>query len=159
MTPKEIDELRAGNELNKLVEIALGYAIIDHLPFVYMEDWTEDGTDGWSGMVCPRCLSSDRNGKCVKPYSETYRHIEELLKWVLAHSGDLFIEWWQDREWYVCNLSQPLRMIPHNEDNVIATISDKVAEGEVPNFPLALCRFILKVALANKSKSPKRENA
>ena len=52
--------------------------------------------------------------------------------------GDVFIEWWQDDEWFVCD--QPVGY----RDDAIKTNCDGKETGK-PSLPLAICRFALKV--------------
>ncbi len=150
MKPEEIDKMTAGEELNFQVAIALGQTDFNHLPFQWVEGVTEDGRDGWEGNYCPRCQKT--KGKCVKSYSETYQYTEELLKWLVFNGGDLFIEYWQDREWFLCNKPIPVR------NGAIMSRSDKVEELELPSLPLALCRFILKVSESQKESMESQDD-
>ena len=148
-TPEIIDNTPAGDWLDYQVAAAMGQTDFKHLEFQYAEGVTEDGKDGWDGFYCPRCQRN--SGDCVKSYSQSWIHLPELLKWILANSDDFFMEWWQDNEWFLCNLAQPTRMLPNYGDKVVVASSDKVVEDELPNLPLALCRFIMKVKLANEN--------
>lgn len=53
-----------------VAERVLGLSL-EHLPVVYEEGNTEDGKDGWSGFVCPRCRrpADMLDEPCVKRYS------------------------------------------------------------------------------------------
>lgn len=141
MTPEEVDKMPAGEELDYQVALAMGQTDFNHLPFSWFEGATEDGNDGWDGNICPRCQHS--SGKCVKSYSQSYQYIDKLLKWLVDEGDDLFIEWWRDGEWFVCDQD-----LYRRNNNLIKARSNKVEIGELPNLPLALCRFILKVKLS-----------
>jgi len=50
----------------------MGLDTSKHLEEVWEEGYTEDGQDGWSDFVCPRCKATTRHGPnepCAKYYS------------------------------------------------------------------------------------------
>lgn len=79
--------------------------------------------------------------KEIPYYSTSIVDAMPVLEW-LINRGDVFIEWWQDREWYICNRDLYVRH-KHPEFGWEA-MSDKVEENEKPSLPLAICRAALK---------------
>lgn len=71
LTRDEILNMPAGRGLDALIAIKLLGLSVEHLPVVYEEGYTEDGTDGWSGFVCPRCRRPEDmlDEPCAKNYS------------------------------------------------------------------------------------------
>ena len=59
--------------------------------------------------------------------------LEKMMK-----RGDVFIEWWQDGEWFVCDQSVGYRV------GAISANCDGKETGK-PSLPLAICRFVIKV--------------
>lgn len=87
MTADDIMKMGAGRELDALVAEHVMGLDLNHLPVVYEEGYTEDGKDGWSGFVCPRCKrssGSDLDGPCCKNYSghigSAFEVVEHLRK-------------------------------------------------------------------------------
>lgn len=58
-------------DLNQKIAVSIFQQTdFSHLSWVYEENSTEDGQDGWSGFICPRCKASKGNkDPCVKDYS------------------------------------------------------------------------------------------
>lgn len=81
------------------------------------------------------------DGPLIPHYSTDIVAAMPVLEW-LMQQGDVFIEWWQDGEWYVCNRDLNTRH-KHPEFGWEA-MSDKVDENEMPSLPLAICRAALK---------------
>ena len=74
-------------------------------------------------------------------YSTNIKDTLPVLEWMM-NLGDVFIEWWQDGEWYICNrdLNSRHKFPEFGWD----AKSDKVNENELPSLPLAICRAALK---------------
>lgn len=71
MTRDEIINMPAGRKMDALIaELVMGLSV-EHLPVRYEEGNTEDGADGWSGFVCPRCRRPQDmlDEPCAKNYS------------------------------------------------------------------------------------------
>ena len=71
------------------------------------------------------------------PYSSDISAALPVLEKMMIR-GDVFIEWWQDGEWFVCD--QP---VGYRDDAIKANCDGK--ETGKPSLPLAICRFALKV--------------
>lgn len=80
-------------------------------------------------------------GSQIPHYSTDIAAVMPVLEW-LMQQGDIFIEWWQDGEWYICNRNLHTRN-KYPEFGWEAR-SDKVDENEMPSLPLAICRAALK---------------
>lgn len=74
-------------------------------------------------------------------YSTNIADAMPVLEWLMK-CGDIFIEWWEDGEWYISNRDLNTR---HNHPEFgWEARSDKVDENEIPSLPLAICRAALK---------------
>lgn len=88
--------------------------------------------------------------KPIFPYSTDIKHAWDVTRWCVDYAdGDLFIEHWQDGEWFICNTNLLSRKNDTNDDTVITARSDKNWE-DMPSFPLAICRYCLKCAIKMK---------
>lgn len=89
--------------------------------------------------------------KMAKPYSTDVAAAWDVVKWWIEEgegdeyvTGDLFIEYWQDGEWFIFNTN----MLNRKEGfNYVTARSDNVDNYKLPQFPLAICRFALKCGL------------
>lgn len=77
----------------------------EHLEKCWHEGPTEDGEDGYDGFICPRCGRStyfQLDTGCIPRWdcdlNKTWELVEKMADW-----GDLFIESWQDGEWFIAN--------------------------------------------------------
>lgn len=88
MTRDEILKLEAGRELDALVAEKVMGLSLEHLPTVYEKGNTEDGQDGWSGFVCPKCRRSQDmlDEPCAKAYSTNIAAAWEVFKFLSANS-------------------------------------------------------------------------
>lgn len=144
LTAEGIAGMPAGRMLDVLVAVCVfGATDLSHLDVRYEEGVTEDGADGWSGWVCPRCRTpQDLLAKepCCKRYSASWREVEPVAQWLMER-GDLFVEWWRDGEWFIANQDIYQRKLGYSDTWVAS--SDKVEAGQYPNLPQALCRAAL----------------
>jgi len=74
------------------------------------------------------------------PYSTNMANAYNVIEWCLDEGGDLFIEYWQDGEWFICNRDL------HSRKTLLTVVarSDKVDDCELPSMPIAICRYALK---------------
>lgn len=63
----------------------------------------------------------------------------------LPFLGDIFIEYWHDKEWFVCN-----RPLGHRNDAICASCDGK--ETGKPDIKLAVCRFLVKSLKNNQER-------
>lgn len=77
----------------------------------------------------------------IPHYSSLIEDTISVLEW-LMEQGDVFIEWWQDGEWFICNQDLSTRRT-FPKLGWQAT-SDKVSEDMKPSLSLAICRAALK---------------
>lgn len=68
---------------------------------------------------------------------DAWRVVEHIRCW-----GDLFIEWWQDGEWFISNLDLRTRHDGLSQDEFVRAQCDGKATGS-PSAPLAICRFAI----------------
>lgn len=88
-----------------------------------------------------KCVFKGEYMSEIPYYSMNIADAKPVLEW-LMQQGDVFIEWWQDGEWYICNLDLSTR---HKYPELgWEAMSDKVDENEMPSLPLAICRAALK---------------
>lgn len=86
-------------------------------------------------------FEKEKDDPQIPLYSTDITATMPVLEWLMQR-GDLFIEWWQDGEWYICNRDLNTRH-KHPEFGWEA-MSDKVDdENEMPSLPLAICRAAL----------------
>lgn len=77
------------------------------------------------------------------PYSTSIEYAWLVVEWCMNYAnGDLFIEYWQDGEWYICNTN----LFSRKNTLAISARSNKVDTDKnvSPSFPLAICRYALK---------------
>ena len=74
--------------------------------------------------------------ECTTNASATLRAINKAIE-DLDFLGDVFIEYWQDGEWFVCN-----RPLGHRDDAICASCDGKKTGKH--NILLAVCRFLVK---------------
>ena len=79
-------------------------------------------------MIVPDCTAS-----AISTFQAVNKAIDTL-----PFLGDVFIEYWQDHEWFVCN-----RPLGHREGAVCASCDGKQT-GKRPDIKLAVCRFLVK---------------
>jgi hypothetical protein len=93
-------------------------------------------------------ISKIMGDKKLCPYSTDIKASWKIVEWCMdyAGTGDLFIEFWNDDEWFICSSDLYSRKM---NPGVIAARSDKVNgdDGEKPSFPLAICRYALKAGI------------
>ena len=78
----------------------------------------------------------------IWPYSTNVEHAWKVVEWYIAEGGDIFIEYWEDGEWFICSrdlYSRKILILP-----TIVARSDKVGDDELPSIPIAICRYALK---------------
>ena len=92
-------------------------------------------------LIHTRVFEVDKNDTHIPHYSTDIAATMPVLGW-LMQQGDVFIEWWQNDEWYICNRSLYTRHKYHEFG--WEAMSDKVDENEMPSLPLAICRAALK---------------
>jgi len=96
-----------------------------------------DGTSPKDSPPKYRYLTSDR-GRIKLPEFSTDISAALLVLEKMMIRGDVFIEWWQDGEWFVCDQPVGYRV------GAISANCDGKETGK-PSLPLAICRFALKV--------------
>jgi hypothetical protein len=139
LTKEEILSMPAGQKMDELISLLLNESL-EHPDFWYEEGYSEGG--GYSGFYCIRCGTSkglSEKHPCAKSYSQsissTMEVIEKVMEW-----GDVFIEWWRDGEWFICDenlLNRKTENFPY-----ISARCDGKETGK-PSLPLAICRFAL----------------
>jgi hypothetical protein len=88
----------------------------------------------------------------TKEYSTNIKDAWTVVEWCMDYAdGDLFIEYWQDGEWYICNENLWNRH-QYKESLIVKARSDNVCydDDKRPSFPLAICRYALKVGIRQK---------
>lgn len=82
MNRDAIPNMPAGKEMDILVAEKVMGLSLQHLLPVYEEGSTDDGLDGWSGFVCPRCRrpSDMLDEPCTKYYSTDIRAAWEVVE-------------------------------------------------------------------------------
>lgn len=118
----EVDEHEATRCLDAWVaQIATGESL-EHLPVVYEEGTTRDGTDGWSTFVCPKCRNPEEvlvSEPCCQYYSTSIKAAWEVVEKLGAdvthdigvhYNGfQWFCEWGKEGEMHIeTALSAPL---------------------------------------------------
>lgn len=76
----------------------------------------------------------------IWPYSTNMEHASKVIKWCIVEVGDLFIEYWQDGEWFICSKD----LYSRKTSLAVVARSDKVDDDELPSIPIAICRYALK---------------
>lgn len=155
MTPEEVDSMPAGRELDLLVAGVLDLDV--HIRCPHCDGWEQETTEEMAGWNRPHKIRCDRVSRVgdrdyicdwryqgCPLYSSELGAIGPLLQYLLQR-GDLFIEFWRDGEWFLCN--RDLLMRKENIEGTWMARSDKVDEDSMPNLPLALCRAVLKASL------------
>lgn len=101
-------------------------------------------------------LISEILKKPLLDYSSDFQHVSHVLEWCIDNSdGDLFLEYWSDREWFVCNRDFHTRQTDNEFGYVIHARSNKVTkDGCHPSLPLAICRYMLKSSVNQGFISP-----
>lgn len=141
MNRDEILNATAGSALDTLIaERVLGLSL-QHLLPVYEEGSTEDGLDGWSGFVCPRCRRPKDmlDEPCAKYYSTDIRAAWDVVEHFTGKecdSQDFFIECWGDGEWFVA-----FHPLGYSSREPKAWCDGK--KTKKPSAPLAICRAAL----------------
>jgi len=130
--------MKAGREMDTKVAEFMGWKILKTGTFV---DW---GT-GEIHKNKVRLLTDTMYGPDGQPhptkhiplYSTDISEAMPVLEKMMLR-GDVFIEWWQDGEWFICD--QP---VGYRDDAIKANCDGK--ETGKPSLPLAICRFVIKV--------------
>ena len=117
--------MKAGRELDAKVAEFMGWLKVP------------DGTSPKDSPVRHRYLTSDRRRIKLPEFSTDISEALPVLEKMMMR-GDVFIEWWQDGEWFVCDHPMGYR------DDAIKANCDGKETGK-PSLPLAICRFALKV--------------
>ena len=92
-------------------------------------------------------------GKPASNYSTDIKAAWTVVEWCMDYAaGDLFIEYWQDGEWFICNKDLWTRRDEHYLDRgfVVTARSDNVgmdADDIYPSLPLAICRYAFKIGI------------
>lgn len=90
--------------------------------------------------------------KTAKPYSTDIKCAWAVVEWCMDYTGDLFIEYWQDGEWYISDTN----LLSRNDIPTIGARSNRVdvSEDTFPSFPLAICRYALKCGICLRLITP-----
>ena len=133
MDTLEIDSLKAGPELDALVaEKIMGWKSYIRNGVCYTDHGVENAPDCWWEFY-PSCL---------------YRDVEDVID-KIKEGRDLFIEWWNDGEWFVAAHNLLGDRGPTGRSDEFDTDT-----GE-PSLPLAVCRYAVKL-LAEEEEGWKR---
>ena len=148
MNKDEILNMPAGNEMDELVQRLVMKISTTHLSVAYEEGHTEDGEDGWSGFVCPRCRRPEDmlDEPCTKHYSASIAAAWEVVEHFTGEQcdrQDFFIECWSDEEWFVA-------FNPMGYSNRSPKASCDGRKTGSPSAPLAICRAALLAVLEIK---------
>ncbi len=133
LTRDEILTMPAGREMDTLVaEHVMGQTDFTHLEQKYFEGATEDGTDGWDGWYCPRCMNYHE--KCVKNYSThldyAWEVVEKLKSMGINVELNIYIG-----DGYSCYLGKE---VPN-----MAGLQEIAESAHAPSMSLAICRAAL----------------
>jgi len=82
-------------------------------------------------------------------YSSNLQAAWKIIEWWLSHplsGGDLFIEWWTDGEWFICDKNLITRKEGISTFLIARSNTVDMETDELPSLPLALCRLFLKKA-------------
>jgi hypothetical protein len=82
----------------------------------------------------------------ILPYSTKIERAWEVVEWCMDYAdGDLFIEFWRDGEWYICN-ENLMNRHQYKDTLIVKARSDNTYhdDDKKPSFPLAICRYALK---------------
>jgi len=122
MDTLEIDNLKAGPELDKLVaEKVMGWKSYIRNGVCYTDHGVENAPDCWWDFYP----------------SGLYRDVEDVINKV-KEDRDLFIEWWNDGEWFIAGAP-----LGYSCREPMARCD---GETGTPSLPLAICRYALKLA-------------
>jgi len=153
MDTLEIDELKAGPELDKLVaEKVFGWV---GLHWEKAESGYNSFPTNWNDPIswykCEGFYGKGPNGECylTKAYSTRMSDAMELINKV-KEGRDLFIEWWNDGEWFIA--AHP---VGYRDDGKFARSDEFDTDTGDPSLPLAVCRYTLKL-MAKEEEEWKR---
>ena len=132
LTREQVEAMPAGMEMDLLIAPIAGW---DHKHDI------SECEDCWYDYCrnCgyePRCEGiDDTDCETPPPYSTDIAAAWEVVE-KLMDEGDVFLEWWQDGEWFVADKPMGVR-----EDAITARCDGKTT-GK-PSAPLAICRAAL----------------
>lgn len=126
MNRDAILNMPAGKEVDILIAEKVMGLSLQHLLPVYEEGSTDDGLDGWSGFVCPRCRrpSDMLDEPCAKYYSTDIRAAWEVVE---KFTSERWVELGNSRGGWECLIGGDA--------------------GYAKNAPLAICRAALLAVL------------
>ena len=169
MTLDEILALPASRELDAEVAVRLGHVVEWRMEYefshqiegywtdnVSLDEWEQKGLAKHPYIYKPRRVLFIRDGdkyKHLPPYStnnaSACRLIEHITEQGGLYGNDIFIEWWNDDEWFICNQDLYTR-----RDGISGTYKVEgetsmtqpaiiIIVGRAPKLALAIARFFI----------------